>query len=132
MMEHSFARIMQRGLEAMVEAMQGELGRLSQQLIQGTLAPDMLASLMGTMQQSLGAMGFDTGRFAEVMGQQSGFDPYTILGLNRSATDDEVRKRYKELLHVLHPDKSGTPGTSFFLQMVMRAYEMIEGERGWN
>ena len=42
-----------------------------------------------------------------------------------------MKKRYRELLRKLHPDTSGTPGTSFLLQMVMAAYEMIKRERGW-
>jgi DnaJ-class molecular chaperone len=114
----------------MVEAMQEELGRMSQQLIRGILTPDTLAPLMKMMQQSLGAMGFDMGRFAGMMGQQPGFDAYKILGLDRSASNDEVKRRYRELLHVLHPDKSGTPGTGLFLQMVMAAFELIKKERG--
>ena len=130
-MENPFYRIVQRGFQAMVEAMQEELGRMSQQLIQGILTPDMLASLMGMMQRSLGAMGFDMGKFAGMVGQQPGFDAYRILGLERSASDDEIKKRYNQLLHILHPDKSRTSGTSFFFQMVLAAYEAIKTERGW-
>jgi len=130
-MENTFTRIMRRGLAAMLETMQEELGRISQQLIQGIMTPDRLASLMDAMQQSLEAMGFDTGKFASMAGQQPGFDPYKILGLEKSASDDEVKKRYHELLHVLHPDKSRTPGTVLFFQWVVAAYEMIKKERGW-
>jgi len=129
--ENPFARVMQRGLEAMVEAMQAELGRMSQQLIGGILTPDALAPLMEVMQQSLGAMGFDIGRFAGMVGQQPGCDAYRILGLERSASDDEIKKRYKQLVHILHPDKSQTPGTAFFFQMVLAAYEAIKKEREW-
>jgi len=131
MMENPFAKIMRRGFEAMLEAMQEELGRMSQQLVQGMLSPDMLASLMATMRQSLGAMGFDMGKFTRVAGQQPSFDPYAILGLDKSVSDDEVKKRYKQLVHILHPDKSQTPGTSLFFQMVTEAYEQIKRERGW-
>jgi len=122
---------MQRGLEAMAEAMQEELGRMSQQLIQGVLTPDVLASVVDMMQKSLGTLGFDPDKMLGMMGQQPGFDPYKILGLERSASDDGVKKRYNELLHVLHPDKSGTPGTGLFFQMVRAAFEMIKKERGW-
>jgi DnaJ-domain-containing protein 1 len=131
MMENPFAKIMRRGFEAMLEAMQEELGRMSQQLVQGMLSPDMLASLMATMQQSLGAMGFDIGKFTSVAGQQPSFDPYAILGLDKSVSDDEVKKRYKQLVHILHPDKSQTSGTSLFFRMVTEAYEQIKRERGW-
>ncbi len=32
-------------------------------------------------------------------------DPYKVLGINPSATDDEVRKAYKELVKKYHPDQ---------------------------
>ena len=130
-MENPFARVMQHGLEAMIEAMQEELGRMSHQLVQGVLRLDTLSSLVGMMQQSLGAMGFDMGKIPGTMGQEPGFGPYKILGLERSASDDEVKKRYKQLVHILHPDKSQTPGTAFFFQMVLAAYEAIKKEREW-
>ncbi|RLC91403.1 MAG: hypothetical protein DRI39_10445 [Chloroflexi bacterium] len=62
---------------------------------------------------------------------QSGLDPYRILGLDRSASDEEIKKRYRELLHKLHPDTAGVEGTGFLLQMVLTAYETIKRERGW-
>ena len=74
MMENPFARIVRRGFQAMVEAMQEELGQMAQQLVQGMLTPDTLGALMGMMQRSLGAMGFDMGKFAGMVGQQPGFD----------------------------------------------------------
>jgi len=58
-------------------------------------------------------------------------DPYQALGLNRSASDEAVKKRYRELLFKLHPDTAGVEGTAFLLQMVLAAYEMIKEERGW-
>jgi len=54
-----------------------------------------------------------------------------VLGLDKTAGDDEIKKRYRELLRKLHPDTSGTPGTSFLLQMVIAAFEIIKRERGW-
>ena len=128
-MENPFARVMRRGFEAMAEAMQEELGRMCQQLIQGVLTPDMLASVMDMMQKSLGTRGFDPDKMPGMMGQQPGLDPYRILGLERSASDEEVKKRYRELVHALHPDKSGTPGTGHFFQMVTAAFEAIKRER---
>jgi len=130
-MENPFAKVMRRGLEAMAEALQEDLGRMSEQLVQGVLTPDMLASVMGMMQGAMGAIGFDMGKISGMLGQQPGIDPYRMLGLERSASDNEVRKRYRELVHVLHPDKSGTPGTATFFQMVNAAFQSISKERGW-
>jgi len=131
-----FARAMQRSMDAMLETLQEELGKMAEQLIEGAMNPETLAQLMEMVQSQMvggGAMfaGFDMGKFAGMMGQQPGFNPYKILGLERSATDEEVKKRYHELIHILHPDKSGTPGTSGFFQMVVMAYEAIKKERGW-
>jgi len=131
MTENRLGRVIQRSLEAMAEAMQDELGQMSEQLVQGILTPDMLASLMHVMQRAMGAIGFDMGKMPGMMGQQPVVDPYRILGLERSACDEEIKKRYRDLVHVLHPDKSGTPGTGLFFQMVTAAYERIRKERGW-
>ena len=64
-------------------------------------------------------------------GKQSGLDPYQVMGLDSLAPDDQVRKRYRELLKKLHPDTSGVEGTGFLLQTVIAAYETIKRERGW-
>jgi DnaJ-class molecular chaperone len=63
--------------------------------------------------------------------EQTAVDPYRILGLDRSASDEEVKKRYRALAHKLHPDTSGEKGTECFFQMVQIAYEVIKRERGW-
>lgn len=129
-MTNPLAKAMQRSIEAMLATLQEELGRICQQVIEGAISPDTLAQMMQQMQGKMGAFGFDMGQFAGAIGQQPGFDPYKVLGLDRSATDEEVKKRYNELVHILHPDKSGTAGTSAFFQMVVMAYEAIKKERG--
>ena len=79
----------------------------------------------------LQGMGIDISQLRGMASGQTVVDPYAILGLERSASDEEVKKRYLELVHVLHPDKSGTPATGRFFQMVQAAYELIKRERGW-
>lgn len=76
-------------------------------------------------------MGIDLSRIPSLVGQQGGFDAYRILGLEKSATDEEVKKRYRELLMKLHPDTAGVRGTDFLLQMMVAAYQQIAKERGW-
>jgi len=65
-------------------------------------------------------------------GNIPGFDPYKVLGLEKTATDEEVKQRYRSLMFKLHPDTSGVRGTEFIVQMITMAYEMIEKERGWS
>lgn len=77
-------------------------------------------------------MGIDLSRIPSLVGQQGGFDPYRVLGLEKTATDEEVKKRYRELLMKLHPDTAGVRGTDFLLQMMLMAYQQIAKERGWN
>lgn len=61
---------------------------------------------------------------------QPAIGPYWILGLDSSASDEEVKMRYRELARRLHPDASGTEGTGRLFQMVQAAYETIKKERG--
>ena len=75
------------------------------------------------------SMGIDLSQLKRVAGGQA-VDPYLILGLDRSSSDEAVKKRYRQLLRQLHPDTAGVEGTAFLLQMVLGAYEMIRKERG--
>lgn len=63
--------------------------------------------------------------------QQAGIDPYRIMGLDKTAADDQVKKRYRELMVKLHPDTADVKGTEFLFQLVMAAYQQISKERGW-
>ena len=77
------------------------------------------------------AMGIDLSQIPSMIGKQGGFDPYRVLNLDRSASDEEIKKRYRELLIKLHPDTAGVAGTDFLLQMMIAAYQQIAAERGW-
>jgi len=88
------------------------------------LVSDQLAALTK-------GMGIDFAQLQRMMRGKANFDPYAVLGLDRSASDDEVKKRYRELLRKLHPDTAGVEGTSFLLQIVLASYEIIKRERGW-
>ena len=76
-------------------------------------------------------MGMDLSQIPNLVGRRHGFDPYRVLGLEKTAADDEVKKRYRELLIKLHPDTAGVRGTDFLLQMMIAAYQQIAKERGW-
>jgi len=77
------------------------------------------------------SMGIDLSQVPNLVGQGDGFNPYRVLGLEKTATDGEVKKRYRELLVKLHPDTAGVRGTDFLLQMMIAAYREIAKERGW-
>jgi len=76
-------------------------------------------------------MGIDLSQVPNLVGQRDGFNPYRVLGLEKTATDEEVKRRYRELLIKLHPDTAGVGGTDFLLQMMIAAYREIAKERGW-
>ena len=76
-------------------------------------------------------MGIDLSQIPNLVGRRDGFNPYRVLGLEKTATDEEVKKRYRELLIKLHPDTAGVRGTDFLLQMMIAAYQQIAKERGW-
>jgi len=79
----------------------------------------------------LKSLGIEASQLQGMVKGQATFNPYATLGLDKTASDEEVKKRYRELLRKLHPDTAGIEGTAFLLQMVLAAYEMIKQERGW-
>ena len=78
-----------------------------------------------------GSLGVDPSQGLKLPGQRDGLDPYRVLGLEKTATDEEVKKRYRELLIKLHPDTAGVRGTDFLLQIMIAAYQQIAKERRW-
>lgn len=118
-MQNPIARIQKR----IMEVIQQELQRWVLHALKGQFSPEK-------MMQFMKSMGIDMSQLPGMMGQP-GFDPYRVLGLDKSASDEEIKRRYNELLHKLHPDTAGVQGTEFLFQMVMAAYELIKRERGW-
>ncbi len=58
-------------------------------------------------------------------------DPYKILGLNSNATDDEVKKAYKNLAKKYHPDVTGNdPAAAKKMQEINAAYDAIMNHKG--
>lgn len=120
MPENPLIRISHRWLEILHE----EIESWVEATLRDAFNPEIVMQLIGSM-------GIDISQLQGMIGRQPGFDPYRILGLDRSASDEAVRKRYRELLHKLHPDTAGVEGTAFLLQMVLAAYETIKRERDW-
>lgn len=58
-----------------------------------------------------------------------GLDYYKVLGLDKTASNDEVKERYRVIINKLHPNRVGDEMT-FLAALVNSAYQMICKERG--
>jgi len=52
-------------------------------------------------------------------------DCYTILDVQKNATQDEIKKQYRILVKKLHPDKSKDPLAKEKIAEINRAYEIL-------
>jgi len=114
-----------REQERILGEIRSNVHRWMDELLRDAFNPESFLRLVASM-------GLDLSRIPDMVGQQGGFDPYLVLGLEKMATDKEVKKRYRELLVKLHPDTAGVKGTDFLLQMMIAAYQQIAKERGWH
>ena len=62
-------------------------------------------------------------------------NPYDVLGINRNATDEEVKKAYRNLAKKYHPDNNkGNPLadlTGEKMKLINQAYDEIQKERAY-
>ncbi len=108
----------------LVKNLAEEMQDWMQKLLSGAFTPASLLYLAESL-------GINLSGVPGMTVQQDGFDPYRVLGLERSDKDEVVKQRYRGLLMRLHPDTAGVEGTSFLLQVVLAAYKQISKERGW-
>jgi len=54
---------------------------------------------------------------------------YAVLGLPVTASKDEVRKKYRKLVLLWHPDKNSSPGAAEKFVQITEAYDILTGER---
>lgn len=52
-------------------------------------------------------------------------DHYEVLGLEKSATQQEIKNAYRKLALKYHPDVNDTSSSSFFFRLIHEAYETL-------
>lgn len=52
-------------------------------------------------------------------------DPYKVLGVDRHANNQQIRKAYKELAKEWHPDKNRDPNAELKFVKIKQAYELL-------
>ncbi len=57
---------------------------------------------------------------------------YSVLGLNQDATEDEVKKRYRDLAKQYHPDVNKDPGSEKKFKDISEAYNKIKDGKAKN
>ncbi|WP_237753286.1 J domain-containing protein [Dehalococcoides mccartyi] len=110
---------LRRAQKKMTEATAAMMSSWLNQMLQGICNDPVLVELFSAMHKG------------NQSHRPSGMDSYHMLGLDKSVTDDQVKKRYRELVIKLHPDTAGVKGTEFLFQLVTAAYQQISKERGW-
>ncbi|MBM6499044.1 DnaJ domain-containing protein [Flavobacterium macrobrachii] len=51
---------------------------------------------------------------------------YKTLGLNKNATIEEIKKAYRKLAFVYHPDHNKSENASFYFREITEAYEILK------
>ncbi len=122
-MDNDIVRLL-REQERILGEMRSNVHRWMDELLRDAFDPESFL-------RYIASLGIDLSQVPKLLGQRDDLDPYRVLGLEKTATDEEVKKRYRELLIKLHPDTAGVRGTDFLLQMMIAAYQQIVKERRW-
>jgi len=105
--------------QEMKDAANAMLSQWLKQLLGGIADDPLLSQFWSTMKMG----NQESSRFT--------VDPYLVLGLEKTASDHQVKKRYRELARYYHPDTATVQGTEFSFYQLQAAYEVIIRARGW-
>lgn len=117
-MEEQYLKMHERILDYITR----ELRAYLDSLMRDNFNPDELMRFFAGMR-------IDSVWISGLVGKLGGIDPYLVLGLERAAPDEAVRKRYLELMARIHPDRAGEAFEAL-TKLVNDAYQSICRERG--
>lgn len=129
MSQEWYPQFFNRMTRELMEHLAGDMQRIVLSAVAGASLESILENLdIRKVMEALGGVpGFQG--FAEF--EMPGDSAYRMLGLEVTASDSEIKSRYRELAKRLHPDVAGKESTHLF-QLIQAAYERIGRERGWN
>lgn len=58
-----------------------------------------------------------------------GKDYYGVLGLQKGANDDDIKKAYRKMALKYHPDKNKAPGAEEKFKEIAEAYEVLSDKK---
>ena len=70
----------------------------------------------------------DDERFRKAARESTLPDYYKILEISRTASQEEIKKKYRELAKKLHPDKSKDKSTEDSMAEINKAYEILSNK----
>lgn len=54
-----------------------------------------------------------------------GVDYYKVLGLEKGASEDDIKKAYRKMALKYHPDKNKSPNAGEKFKQIAEAYEVL-------
>lgn len=58
-----------------------------------------------------------------------GKDYYSVLGIQKGASDDEIKKAYRKQALKYHPDKNKSPGAEEKFKEIAEAYDVLSDQK---